>query len=145
MNVWKTATALCLAGGLVVGCCCSGGLPMREDAAFAADSGSDDWLHAEGNKLYDMDGNEVWLTGCNWFGFNVGSQVFDGVWSQNMYAMLTQIADHGLTFCASRCTQILLQWKNEIRIRHREGQRHQQPGAYRDGQLAALESGTGMV
>lgn len=26
----------------------------------------DDWLHVEGDKIFDMNGNEVWLTGCNW-------------------------------------------------------------------------------
>jgi hypothetical protein len=48
------------------------------------DSNNDDWLHVEGNKIVDMNGNEVWLTGCNWFGFNTGTNVFDGVWSCNM-------------------------------------------------------------
>ncbi len=73
----------------------------------------DDWLHVEDDKIYDMDGNEVWLTGCNWFGYNVGSQVFDGVWSQNMHDMLRQIADHGFNVLrVPMSTQILLQWKN---------------------------------
>ena len=27
---------------------------------------------AVGSRLYDKDGNEVWLTGANWFGFNCG-------------------------------------------------------------------------
>jgi len=45
--------------------------------------GNDDWLHVEGNKIVDKDGREVWLTGTNWFGFNTGSGIFDGVWSCN--------------------------------------------------------------
>ena len=49
----------------------------------------DDWLHVEDCKIVDKNGNEVWLTGVNWFGFNVGSQIFDGVWSRNMHEMLT--------------------------------------------------------
>ncbi len=73
----------------------------------------DDWLHVEGNQIVDMDGNPVWLTGCNWFGYNVGSQVFDGVWSQNMHEMLNQIADHGFNLLrVPMSTEILLQWKN---------------------------------
>lgn len=80
----------------------------------AADDCHDDWLHTEGNKICDMDGNEVWLTGCNWFGYNVGSQVFDGVWSQNMHEMLNQIADHGFNLLrVPMSTEILLQWKNK--------------------------------
>ena len=29
-----------------------------------------DWLHAGGNRIVDEAGNQVWLTGANWFGFN---------------------------------------------------------------------------
>ena len=43
--------------------------------ANAVDTNNDDWLHAEGSRLYDMNGNEVWLTGANWFGFNCGENV----------------------------------------------------------------------
>ena len=57
-----------------------------ESLADAPDEYHDDWLHVNENaEIVDMNGNPVWLTGCNWFGYNVGSQVFDGVWSQNMH------------------------------------------------------------
>ena len=36
----------------------------------AVDDNNDDWLHAVGSRLYDAQGNEVWLTGANWFGLN---------------------------------------------------------------------------
>ncbi len=80
----------------------------------APDEYHDDWLHVNENaEIVDMNGNPVWITGCNWFGYNVGSQVFDGVWSQNMHSMLTQIADHGFNFLrVPMSTEILLQWKN---------------------------------
>ena len=39
-------------------------------AVYAADDTNDDWLHCEGSRIFDKDGNEVWLTGANWFGFN---------------------------------------------------------------------------
>ncbi len=83
-------------------------------AAEAPDEYHDDWLHVNENaEIVDMYGNPVWLTGCNWFGYNVGSQVFDGVWSKNMHSMLTQIADHGFNFLrVPMSTEILLQWKN---------------------------------
>ncbi|MGN0593087.1 MAG: cellulase family glycosylhydrolase [Ruminococcus sp.] len=83
-------------------------------AASAPDAYHDDWLHVNENaEIVDMNGNPVWLTGCNWFGFNVGSQVFDGVWSQNMHDMLRQIADHGFNLLrVPMSTEILLQWKN---------------------------------
>ena len=31
-------------------------------ASAAADDTQDDWLHVEGDKIVDMNGNEVWLT-----------------------------------------------------------------------------------
>ena len=78
----------------------------------APDEYHDDWLHVEGDKIVDMDGNEVWMTGVNWFGYNVGSQVFDGVWSVNMHHCLELIADHGFNLLrVPMSTEILLQWK----------------------------------
>lgn len=80
----------------------------------APDEYHDDWLHVNDKaQIVDMDGNPVWLTGCNWFGYNVGSQVFDGVWSLNMHWALNSIADHGFNLLrVPMSTQILLQWKN---------------------------------
>ncbi|MBQ8724642.1 MAG: cellulase family glycosylhydrolase, partial [Oscillospiraceae bacterium] len=91
----------------------SSGMSMLT-AEAAPDEYHDDWLHVNENaELVDMYDNPVWLTGCNWFGYNVGSQVFDGVWSQNMHEMLNQIADHGFNLLrVPMSTQILLQWKN---------------------------------
>jgi len=90
-------------------------LPAQAPQVSAAVSDTqDDWLHVEGDKIVDMNGNEVWLTGVNWFGYNVGSQVFDGVWSQNMHWCLQQIADHGFNLLrVPMSTEILLQWKNK--------------------------------
>lgn len=82
--------------------------------AASPDEYHDDWLHVNENaEIVDMNGNPVWLTGCNWFGYNVGSQVFDGVWSRNMHEMLTEIADHGFNLIrVPMSVEILLQWKN---------------------------------
>lgn len=79
----------------------------------APDAYHDDWLHVENGKVVDMDGNEVWMTGVNWFGYNVGSQVFDGVWSANMHECLNLISDHGFNLLrVPMSTEIILQWKN---------------------------------
>jgi len=88
--------------------------PAYSEAESIPDEYHDDWLHVNENaEIVDMNGNPVWLTGCNWFGYNVGSQVFDGVWSQNMHDMLRQIADHGFNLLrVPMSTEILLQWKN---------------------------------
>ena len=88
--------------------------PGNTVSVKAADDCHDDWIHAEGNRLYDMNGNEVWLTGCNWFGYNVGSQVFDGVWSANMHQCLNDIADRGFNLLrVPMSTEILLGWKEK--------------------------------
>ncbi len=84
-------------------------------AADAADPlsapGNDDWLHVEGNKILDKDGKEVWLTGTNWFGFNTGSGVFDGVWSCNMKAAFKNMADRGINFLRiPMSVQIINEW-----------------------------------
>ena len=83
-------------------------------AASAPDSYHDDWLHVNENaEVVDMYGNPVWMTGVNWFGYNVGSQVFDGVWSANMHDCLDLIADHGFNLLrVPMSTEIILQWKN---------------------------------
>jgi len=74
---------------------------------------NDDWLHVEGNQIVDMNGNPVWLTGTNWFGFNTGTNVFDGVWSCNMREALTKMADRGINFLRIPVsTEILTGWKN---------------------------------
>ncbi len=80
----------------------------------APDSYHDDWLHVNENaEVVDMYGNPVWMTGVNWFGYNVGSQVFDGVWSVNMHDCLDLIADHGFNLLrVPMSTEIILQWKN---------------------------------
>lgn len=91
-------------------------LPKRAATVMAApDEYHDDWLHVNDKaQIVDMNGNEVWLTGVNWFGYNAGRQVFDGVWSKNMHSMLNQIADHGFNLLrVPMSTQILLQWKNK--------------------------------
>lgn len=55
----------------------------------------DDWLHTDGNKILDKDGKQVWLTGVNWFGYNTGTNTFDGLWNSQLAPSVKAIADHG--------------------------------------------------
>ena len=55
----------------------------------------DDWLHTDGNKILDKDGKQVWLTGLNWFGYNTGTNTFDGLWNSKLVPTVKGIADHG--------------------------------------------------
>ncbi|MBR5386653.1 MAG: glycoside hydrolase family 5 protein [Clostridiales bacterium] len=73
----------------------------------------DDWLTTDGDRIVDQNGTEVWLTGCNWFGYNTGSNVFDGVWACNMREALESIADHGFNLLRiPMSAELLLQWSN---------------------------------
>ena len=92
----------------------TGTLPKAVASPAAPDEYHDDWLHVNENaEIVDMYGNPVWLTGCNWFGYNVTTQCFDGVWSRNMHEMLNEMADHGFNLLrVPMSTQILLQWTN---------------------------------
>ena len=103
-----------LAAALTAGTMLLGlGASLPAAAADPPDSYHDDWLHVENGKIVDMDGHEVWMTGVNWFGYNVGSQIFDGAWSVNVHDCLKLISDHGFNLLrVPMSTQILLQWKN---------------------------------
>ena len=72
--------------------------PGNTVSVKAADDCHDDWIHAEGNRLYDMNGNEVWLTGCNWFGYNVGSLHIDpfafGLCADKINFASLKLSDH---------------------------------------------------
>lgn len=81
--------------------------------AVTTDDCNDDWLHAEGSHLYDMDGNEVWLTGANWFGLNCGENALHGLWSADIDELLSSIADHGINCLRMPIsTELLLSWMN---------------------------------
>jgi endoglucanase len=76
----------------------------------AADNNNDDWLHCKGDKIYDMKGNEVWLTGANWFGFNCTENVFHGSW-YDVKTILTNVADRGIGFLRIPIsTELLYSW-----------------------------------
>lgn len=55
----------------------------------------DDWLHTDGHRILDEDGKEVWITGVNWFGYNTGTNTFDGLWNSELVSSVKAIADHG--------------------------------------------------
>ena len=55
----------------------------------------DDWLFTDGNRIVDKDGKRVWLTGVNWFGYNTGTNTFDGLWNSQLEPSVKAIADHG--------------------------------------------------
>ena len=88
-------------------------MPMdyNELASKAADTNNDDWLHAEGSRLYDMNGNEVWLTGANWFGFNCSENCVHYLWSADVDDVLKEVADRGINVIRFPIsTELLVSW-----------------------------------
>ncbi len=80
-------------------------------AAATVDDTCDDWLHAEGGRLYDMNGNEVWLTGANWFGFNCTENLAHGLYATDCDAFLSTVADHGINLIRIPVsTELLVSW-----------------------------------
>lgn len=71
----------------------------------------DDWLHTDGNKILDKDGKEVWLTGVNWFGYNTGTNTFDGLWNSELVPSVEAIADHGFNLIrVPMSAELINQW-----------------------------------
>lgn len=81
--------------------------------ASAVDMNNDDWLHASGSRLYDESGNEVWLTGANWFGFNCTENCPHYLWSADIDDCLREIADHGINIIRFPVSsELLISWMN---------------------------------
>lgn len=74
---------------------------------------TDDWLTVKGSKITDSSGKEVWLTGCNWFGYNTGTNCFDGLWACDLNSSLASIADHGFNLLRIPIsTELINNWAN---------------------------------
>ncbi len=72
---------------------------------------TDDWLFAKGSKIVDKDGNEVWLTGVNWFGYNTGTNTFDGLWASDLNRSIQEIANHGFNIIRIPISaELILSW-----------------------------------
>lgn len=79
------------------------------------EANTNDWLSVKGNKIVDADGTEVWLTGCNWFGYNTGTNTFDGLWACNLNDALKSIADHGFNLLRIPIsTELLNNWEDGV-------------------------------
>ena len=71
----------------------------------------DDWLHTDGNKILDKNGKQVWLTGVNWFGYNTGTNTFDGLWNSRLAPSVKAIADHGFNLIrVPMSAELINQW-----------------------------------
>ncbi|MGN0620566.1 MAG: cellulase family glycosylhydrolase, partial [Porcipelethomonas sp.] len=61
----------------------------------------------------DKDGNEVWLTGANWFGFNCTENCAHGLYAADIDNFLSNISDHGINIVRMPIsTELLVSWMN---------------------------------
>ena len=65
------------------------------------------FLSVSGNKLIDSRGQEVRLTGLNWFGFETSVYTVHGIWTRDTKSVLQQIKDLGFN-------TIRIPWCNEM-------------------------------
>ncbi|WP_370978232.1 cellulase family glycosylhydrolase [Agaribacterium sp. ZY112] len=76
-----------------------------------AGGNTDDWLSVSGNTIVNKEGQAVWLTGANWFGFNTTERVFHGLWSANLDETLEAMADRGINLIrVPFSTEIVHEW-----------------------------------
>lgn len=74
---------------------------------------TDDWLFTDGSKIVDKDGKEVWLTGVNWFGYNTGTNTFDGLWACDLNTSIAAIADRGFNLLRVPISaELIKNWSN---------------------------------
>ena len=92
----KAIAAMLLAAVTAAGAASGIVLKNSEMNVQAADTGNDDWLHAVGSRIYDANGNQVWLTGANWFGFNCSENCAHGLYAADVDEFLSSVADHGI-------------------------------------------------
>lgn len=108
----KKLLSLGLATAIVAGMVSANGANLQLRSTAANDTG-DDWLHAVGSRLYDMNGNEVWLTGANWFGFNCSENCAHGLYAADVDAFLSGCADKGINVIRFPISsELLLSWMN---------------------------------
>lgn len=71
----------------------------------------DDWLYTDGSRIIDSEGKEVWITGVNWFGYNTGTNTFDGLWNSQLEPSVKAIADHGFNLIrVPMSAELINQW-----------------------------------
>ncbi len=114
MKIWKAMLPLAAAAIMTTGALSSSVSTFQTTlTATAVDDNNDDWLHAEGSRLYDSEGHEVWLTGANWFGFNCSENCAHYLWSADIDDMLESIANHGINVIRFPIsTELLISWMN---------------------------------
>ena len=101
MKLKKRLQAVLLAGMMALTATAAAIPSFTTISAQAEDTNNDDWLHAVGSRLYDKDGNEVWLTGANWFGMNCTENSPHGLYAADINDFVENIECRFLRNCSA--------------------------------------------
>lgn len=84
---------------------------MQTYAETPVAESNDDWLHVDGTNIVDKNGNKVWLTGANWFGFNCRERMLLDSYHSNIVADINMVADKGINVVRMPiATDLLYAW-----------------------------------
>lgn len=76
---------------------------------------ANDYLHVSGNQILDYKGNQVYLTGIAWFGFETPNEGYHGLWTNSMENILNMAADNGFNLLrVPLSVQLVNQWRKGI-------------------------------
>ena len=112
MNIKRTLAGILSVAMAAVTCVTTASVGNYDtNIVTAADDCNDDWLHAVGSRLYDKDGNQVWLTGANWFGLNCTENIPHGLYAADCDDFLSAVADKGINIIRFPIsTELLVSW-----------------------------------
>jgi endoglucanase len=94
------------------------GPPTHTSPSNVNSPGDDDWLHTDGNRIVDAQGRAAWLTGANWYGFNLEQRMLVGLNVANHDELMDQVASRGINVIrVPISTELLLEWRDgEARV-----------------------------
>ncbi len=111
MSILKKVIAL--TGALVIAStlCFSTANIKTDIIAAETDDLTDDWLHVEGTNIVDKNGNKVWITGANWFGFNCREMMLLDSYHSDIIADIKMVASKGINVVRMPiATDLLYAW-----------------------------------
>lgn len=91
-------------------------LIIPQSVGFAVEvDNADDYLHVSGNRILDIYGNEVRLTGIAWFGFETSNKSYHGLWANKLENILDIVADNGFNLLrVPLCVELVNQWRQGV-------------------------------
>ncbi|MDQ2087474.1 cellulase family glycosylhydrolase [Herbivorax sp. ANBcel31] len=85
-------------------------VPGGQQPVDASDDGNS-WFTTDGTHILDENGNKVWLTGANWFGFNCKERMLLDSYHSDIIAVMEKVADKGINVIRMPIsTELMYSW-----------------------------------